>query len=88
MPMASVHRLPRQAQHLRTVSGFCDARLLRREDGQEVMFTSITFFTGLDAVRGFAGDDYELAVVEEAVGQALDRWDEQVSHHEVAAELP
>ena len=73
--------------HLRTVSGFCGARLLRREDGPEVMFTSITFFTGLDAVRGFAGDDYELAVVEEAAEQALDRWDERVSHHEVVAEL-
>jgi hypothetical protein len=28
------------------------------------MFTSITFFTSLDATRGFAGDDFELAVVE------------------------
>jgi hypothetical protein len=51
------------------------------------LFTSITFFTGLDAVRGFAGNDYEEAVVEEAARQALSRWDEQVSHHQVAAEL-
>jgi hypothetical protein len=51
------------------------------------MFTSITFFTSLDAVRGFAGDDYELAVVEDAARQALSRWDERVSHHEVVAEL-
>jgi hypothetical protein len=75
------------SEHLHTVSGFCGARLLRREDGQEVMFTSITFFTGLDAVRGFAGEDYELAIVEEAAAQALDRWDARVSHHEVVAEL-
>lgn len=51
------------------------------------MFTSITFFTGVDAVRGFAGDDYEQAVVEEVARLALSRWDEQVSHHEVAADL-
>jgi len=51
--------------HLRAVSGFRGARLLRRDDGPEIMFTSITFFTSLDAIRGFAGDDYELAVVEE-----------------------
>jgi heme-degrading monooxygenase HmoA len=44
--------------HLRAVSGFRGARLLRQQDGQEVMFTSITFFTSLDAVRGFAGDDH------------------------------
>jgi hypothetical protein len=73
--------------HLRTVSGFRGARLLRQQDSQEVMFTSITFFTGLDAVRGFAREDYELAVVEETAKQALDRWDERVSHHEVVAEL-
>jgi heme-degrading monooxygenase HmoA len=74
-------------EHLRAVSGFRGARLLRQEDGREVMFTSITFFTSLDAVRDFAGDDYELAVVEDAARQALSRWDERVSHHEVVAEL-
>jgi hypothetical protein len=75
------------SEHLRLVSGFRGARLLRQEDGQEVMFTSITFFTGLDAVRGFAGDDYEVAVVEETARRALSHWGERVSHHEVAAVL-
>lgn len=75
------------SEHLRLVSGFRGARLLRQEDGQKVMFTSITFFTDLDAIRGFAGDDYDLAVVEDAARHALIRWDERVSHHEVVAEL-
>ena len=48
------HYLTEVAEHLRTVSGFRGARLLRQEDGREVMFTSITFFTSLDAVRVFA----------------------------------
>jgi hypothetical protein len=61
-------------------------RLLRHDDGREVMFT-ITFFTSLDAVHGFAGDDYERAVVEDAARQALCRWDERTSNHEVVAEL-
>jgi hypothetical protein len=74
-------------ENLRAVGGFHGARLLRIEDGREVMFTSITFFTSLDAVRGFAGDDYEMAVVEDAARQALSRWDERVAHHEVVAEL-
>jgi len=73
--------------HLRAVSGFRGARLLRHDDGREVMFTSITFFTSLDAVRGFAGDDYEQAVVEGAARQALVRGDERVAHHQVVAEL-
>ena len=73
--------------HLRAVSGFRGARLLRQDDEREVMFTSITFFSSLDAVRGFAGDDYEQAVIEDAARQALSRWDGRVSHHEVVAEL-
>ena len=75
------------SEHLHLVGGFRGARLLRQEDGQEVMFTSIAFFTSLDAVRGFAGDDYDVAVVEEAARRALSRWDERVSHHEVVAVL-
>jgi heme-degrading monooxygenase HmoA len=74
-------------EHLSAVSGFRGGRLLRQEDGREVMFTSITFFTTLDAVRRFAGDSYELAVVEDEARQALSRWDEPVSHHEVVVEL-
>ncbi len=73
--------------HLRSVTGFCAARLLRQDDGHEVMFTSITFFTGLDAVRAFAGAGYERAVVAPDARRALSRWDERVSHHEVAIDL-
>jgi len=43
------------SRHLHGVEGFCGARLLRQGDGQEVMFTSVTFFTSIGAVRGFAG---------------------------------
>ena len=74
-------------EHLHAVSGFRGARLLRREEGGEVMFTSITFFASLDDIRGFAGDDYDVAVVEEAARRVLSRWDERVSHHQVVAEL-
>jgi heme-degrading monooxygenase HmoA len=73
--------------HLRAVSGFRGAQLLRRDEGGEVMFTSITWFTDLDAVRGFAGDDYERAVVEDAARTALSRWDERVVHHDVAIDV-
>jgi heme-degrading monooxygenase HmoA len=75
------------AEHLRQVPGFSGARLLRGQDGDEVLFTSIVFFNSIDDVRAFAGDDMEQAVVEEAAQRALTRWDERVSHHEVAVEL-
>jgi heme-degrading monooxygenase HmoA len=73
--------------HLREVGGFRGAQLLRRDEDGEVVFTSITWFTDLDAVRAFAGDDYERAVVEDAARAALSRWDERVTHHEVAVQI-
>ena len=75
------------AEHLQQVPGFCGARLLRRHDRDEVMFTSITFFNSIDDVRAFAGDDPEQAVVEDSARRALIRWDERVTHHEVAVDL-
>jgi heme-degrading monooxygenase HmoA len=75
------------AAHLGDVDGFRGARLLSRPDGDEVLFTSITYFTTLDAVRAFAGENYELAVLEDAARAALSRWDERVSHHEVVLDL-
>ena len=75
------------ADHLQQVPGFCGARLLRRHDGDEVMFTSITFFTSMDDVRVFAGDEPGQAVVEDTARRALTRWDERISHHEVAVDM-
>ena len=51
------------------------------------MFTSITCFASLDAVRAFAGDDHEQAIVEDAGRQALSRWNGRVAHHEIVADL-
>ncbi|MEO3756286.1 hypothetical protein [Streptomyces sp. B6B3] len=76
------------AEHLQRVPGFRGARLLRHQDGGEVMFTSLTFFTAMGDVHAFAGADAEVAVVEEAARRALSRWDERVVHHEVAVDLP
>jgi heme-degrading monooxygenase HmoA len=75
------------AERLRDVPGFLDARLLRRVVGDSVLFTSIAFFSDLDAVRSFAGTNYEEARVEEPARRALSRWDERVSHHEVAVDV-
>jgi hypothetical protein len=46
----------------------------------------VTFFDTLDAVRGFAGDDYETAVVAEEARRVLVRFDDRVLHYDVAFE--
>jgi hypothetical protein len=45
------------------ISGARGAYVLRTPVGDEVEFVTITLWDSLDAVREFAGEDYELAVV-------------------------
>jgi heme-degrading monooxygenase HmoA len=71
---------------LRQVSGFRGARLLRRTVAAETEFVSLTFFDDLEAIRGFAGSDYETAVVAEEARRVLVRFDERVRHYETAFE--
>jgi heme-degrading monooxygenase HmoA len=75
------------AEHLHQIAGFRGARLLRHDDGEEVQFTSITFFRSMDDVRTFAGEEPEQAVVEEAARRALTRWDRRVRHDDVVVDF-
>jgi hypothetical protein len=75
------------SEQLRSINGFRGAHLLRREEGSEVLFTSVTWFSDLNAIRDFAGDDYEQAVIEEPARVALSRWDERVTHHVVEIDV-
>jgi len=70
---------------MRRVPGFAGAELLRRDDaGDEVAFVTITRFESLEAVRAFAGDDYERAVIEPEARALLSRHDERSEHFHVA----
>lgn len=71
---------------LRQVRGFRGARLLRRTLGEETEFVSVTLFEDLDAIRSFAGPDYETAVVAGEARNVLIRFDERVGHYETAFE--
>lgn len=72
--------------NLRQVPGFRGARLLRRGVGDETEFVSLTLFNDLDAIRAFAGADYETAVVAGEAREVLIRFDDRVSHFETAVE--
>jgi heme-degrading monooxygenase HmoA len=68
------------------VDGFGGADLLRNDDGEDVAFVTITRFDSLDAVREFAGDDYEVAVIEPEARALLSRFDERSAHYEIVLE--
>jgi heme-degrading monooxygenase HmoA len=69
----------------RRIPGFQGIQLLRRAHGEEVEFITIMQFTSLDAVREFAGGDYEVAVVPARARAILSRFDERSQHYEVRA---
>ena len=70
----------------RHIHGFKSIQLLRREIGEQTEFITIMVFDSLDAVREFAGEDYEAAVVPEKARALLSHFDEKSQHYEILTE--
>ena len=70
----------------RKIPGFRGIQLLRRDRGEEVEFVTIMRFDSLDAVRSFAGEDFEAAVVPPRARALLSHFDERSQHYEVREE--
>jgi heme-degrading monooxygenase HmoA len=70
----------------RQIKGFKSIQLLQRPLDQEVEFVTIMLFDDLDAVREFAGADYEACVVPEKARAVLAHFDQRSQHYEVLAE--
>jgi heme-degrading monooxygenase HmoA len=65
------------------VRGYNGAYLLRREAADnEIEFLTITQFTDMAAVKAFAGEDYERAVIAPGAGKFLTHHDERSAHYE------
>lgn len=69
---------------LNAVAGFRGAYLFRREHEGEVELMTLTLFDSLTAIRRFAGDDRERAVVTPEARAVLSFADPVVRHFEVA----
>src|ERR1700690_2529515 len=67
----------------RHIGGFRNISLLRRETAHEVEFVTIMLFDSLEAVREFAGEDYEAAVVPEKARAVLSHFDNRSQHYEI-----
>src|SRR5512132_3479464 len=67
----------------RQIAGYRGIHLLRRDAGSEVEFVTIMWFDSLDAVRAFAGEDYEVAVVPPAARALLSHFDARSQHYTV-----
>ena len=69
--------------HNRHIRGFGSIQLLRRNVGSEVEFVTIMVFDTLDAVREFAGEDYEACVVPPKARAVLSHFDQRSQHYEI-----
>ncbi|MFW9956390.1 MAG: antibiotic biosynthesis monooxygenase [Candidatus Thorarchaeota archaeon] len=67
----------------RSIQGYRGIHLLRRDVDDGVEFVTIMWFDTLDAVRDFAGEDYEVAVVPPKARQLLSRFDRISAHFHV-----
>jgi heme-degrading monooxygenase HmoA len=67
----------------RSIQGYRGIHLLRRDVDDGVEFVTIMWFDSLDAVRAFAGEDYETAVVPPKARQLLSRFDARSAHYHV-----
>ncbi len=67
----------------RRIEGYHGIQLFRRSVGREVEFITVMWFDSLDAVRVFAGEDYEAAVVPPKARTLLSHFDVRSQHYEV-----
>ncbi len=70
----------------REIPGFRDIQLLRRPLQSEVEFVTIMWFDSIEAVREFAGEDYEVAVVPPSARKVLSHFDARSQHYELEEE--
>jgi len=69
--------------HDRSIPGFREIQLFRRDAADETEFITIMWFDSLEGVRSFAGEDYEAAVVPPKARAVLSRFDARSQHYEV-----
>lgn len=67
----------------KNISGYRGIQLLRRQLSDEAEFITIMQFDSLEAVKQFAGKDYEKSYVPDKARNVLTRPDERSQHYEI-----
>ena len=67
----------------RGILGYRGIELLRGQADDSVEFVTLMWFDSIEAVRAFAGTDYEVAVVPPEARALLERFDARSAHYEV-----
>jgi hypothetical protein len=70
---------------MRSIPGFLGADVLRRPDGEEAAFITLTRFRCLEDISAFAGDPVDVPVIEPRAAELLVRFDERAQHYETTS---
>ncbi len=68
---------------LNGIDGFLSAQILQREIETGIEFLIVTNWRSIEAIKKFAGENYEIAVVPNVAKEMMLSYDESVSHFEV-----
>jgi heme-degrading monooxygenase HmoA len=68
-----------------TQHGYLGFQVLRLAKEGEVEFITLLWFESLDAVRSFAGENYDKPVITEKARSLLSRYAERVEHFELSS---
>lgn len=68
---------------LRQIAGFQGVTLMRQDSPEGVEFIVLTLWESMDAIRKFAGENAEVAVVAPAAQPLFREYDSTVKHFEV-----
>ena len=73
----------------RSIPGLVGAQLLRSDDvvNDEVEFTTVIWFSDLDSVKGFMGEDYRRAHMPGNAQAVLTRYDSEAKHFHLVGEF-
>ena len=67
----------------RNIQGYKGIQLLRREMESETEFITVMWFDSIDAVKKFAGEEFEKAVVPDKAQKVLSHFDKTSQHYNV-----
>lgn len=82
------HSLQRSVvPELRQIDGFQGVHLLRRSSPEDVEIVVLTIWESMEAIRKFAGENPEVAVVAPAARPLFRKYDMEVQHFEIVLNL-
>lgn len=65
------------------INGFVSAQILQKEVDTGIEFLIVTNWSDTEAIKKFAGENFDIAVVPEIVQEMMVSYDKTVSHYEI-----